>query len=67
MNTESASAELSSVGSQIEDLTRTVLGTAREFDTEGGEQVASELYEVERALRSASRRLQRAAKELDRG
>ncbi len=63
MNTDHALAELSSVGAQLEDLTRRIIGTARDFDSDGDEHVAHELYEVERALRTASRRLQRATKE----
>jgi hypothetical protein len=63
VETNSAIAELSSVGAQLEELTRRVLSTAREFDAEGGEHVAHELYEVERSLRTATRRLQRAQKE----
>lgn len=63
---QSALAELSSVGSQLEELTRRVVGTAEAFDADGHEHVAHELYEVERALKTASRRLQRATRDAQR-
>ena len=55
-------AELSSVGSQLEDLTRRVLDAAKAFENGAREDVAHELYEVERALRTATRRLNRATR-----
>ena len=53
-------AELSSVGSQLEDLTRRVLDAAKTYEGSAREDVSHELYEVERALRTATRRLNRA-------
>lgn len=57
-----AVAELSSVTSQLEDITRRVTEAAKDFDTNAREDVAHELYEVERALRTATRRLHRAVR-----
>lgn len=59
---QSAIAELSSVGSQLDDLTRRITAAAEYFESAGGEHVAHELFEVERALRTSSRRLDRAMK-----
>lgn len=55
-------AELSSVGSQLEDLTRRVLDAAKSYEAGSREDVSHELYEVERALRTATRRLNRAVR-----
>lgn len=55
-------AELSSVGTQLEDLTRRVLDAAKSYESESREDVSHELYEVERALRTATRRLNRAVR-----
>lgn len=53
-------AELSSVSSQLEGVTRRVLDAAKLFEGGAREDVSHELYEVERALRTATRRLNRA-------
>lgn len=64
-NTEDESiAELSSVAFQIEDLISRVTETAKSLEAAGLETSAHELYEVERSLLSASRRLRRAKSEL---
>ncbi len=59
---ESARAELSSVSTQLEDITIRVVAAARVFEGEGREDIAHELFEVERSLRAASRRLHRATR-----
>lgn len=57
---ESDLAELSSVTSQIEELTKRVVVVAKRFDEREREDIAHDLYEVERSLRTATRRLGRA-------
>lgn len=52
-------AELSSVTSAIEELTRRVTAIAEEFAARKKEDLATDLYAVERALTTASRRLGR--------
>ena len=63
---ESATAELSSVGSQLEDITKRVLDAAHLYEQGGREDVSHELLEVERSLRAASRRLVRATRDAGR-
>jgi hypothetical protein len=60
---EHAVAELSSVGSQLEDITKRVVEAAAAYESGGREDVGHELFEVERALRTAQRRLSRALRE----
>jgi hypothetical protein len=60
---EHAVAELSSVSSQIDELTRRITEAAVAYDKNGREDVGHELFEVERALRTASRRLNRALRD----
>lgn len=57
-----ARAELSSLESQIGELTRRVVDLAAGFQEAEREDVASELLEVERALRTAARRLEWAVR-----
>lgn len=59
----SAFAELSSVGTQLDELTRRVVTAAQTFESSGREDVSHELFEVERSLRAASRRLNRATRD----
>ncbi len=59
----SALAELSSVGTQLEELTRRVVEAAQQYESEGREDVAHELFDVERSLRAAGRRLARASRD----
>lgn len=59
---ERETAELSSVETQISDLTRRIVETAGVFKNGGRDDVAHELFEVERSLRAAARRLERAAR-----
>ncbi len=59
----SAFAELSSVGTQLEEITKRVVSAAQTFESTGREDVSHELFEVERSLRAASRRLARATRD----
>ena len=61
---EESIAELSSISFQIEDLISRVTSTAKRLKSEGSETSSHELYEVERSLLSALRRLRRATSEL---
>ncbi|MBA4810243.1 MAG: hypothetical protein CBC37_03250 [Acidimicrobiaceae bacterium TMED77] len=61
---EESIAELSSISFQIEDLISRVTSTAKRLESEGSEASSHELYEVERSLLSALRRLRRATSEL---
>lgn len=56
---ESDLAELSSVASQLEELTKRVVTVAKRMDDRDREDVAHDLYDVERSLRAAGRRLAR--------
>lgn len=56
---DSDAAELSSVNTQLDELTERIHAAARRYHADNQEDVASELYEVERHLRSAVRRLSR--------
>jgi hypothetical protein len=64
MNVPSAAAELSSVATSIDDLTRRVAAAAESLDHQPTEAAAGALYEVERALRTATRSLARARRSL---
>jgi hypothetical protein len=55
----SAAAELSSAASLLDDLTRRVTDLAAEAAGREDDLVAGELYEVERSLGAASRRIER--------
>ena len=57
-------AELSSIDFQIDDLVSRVIGTAKSLEEIGLEASSYELFEVERSLIAASRRLRRASSEL---
>ncbi len=56
----SDAAELSSVATRLEELTAQVEAVAKRQDASGIEDAAVSLFEVEQALRMASRRLDRA-------
>ncbi|MGH9086927.1 MAG: hypothetical protein ACRDYZ_02275 [Acidimicrobiales bacterium] len=56
-----ARAELSSLASTLTEVTRRVTGLAEQSRTEGDDDLAHELFAVERALNGALRRLDRAA------
>ena len=57
-------AELSSIDFQIDDLVSRVISTAKSLEEIGLEASSHELFEVERSLIAASRRLRRASSEL---
>ena len=57
-------AELSSLGSVIRDLVERVTEVARRYEGTDREDVSFELYEVERSLRGATRRLDRLTRSL---
>jgi hypothetical protein len=52
-------AELSSLATALSELTRRVAGLAEQADSSRDEELAAELFAVERALRGAGRRLER--------
>jgi hypothetical protein len=52
-------AELSSVATALDELTRRLVAIADQAASEHDDESASELFAVERALRGAGRRLQR--------
>lgn len=54
-----ARAELSSVSTGLEELVKRVTDIADRLAGDEKEQLAPDLYEVERALRAAERRLRR--------
>ena len=58
------SADLASVLDQLELLTGRVSSTADRQEAVGNDVVANDLYDVERALRTASRRLETALRRL---
>ena len=60
MSPSSDIAELSTVRTQVEDLTERALTVAQRYDDTSDSAVATELFAAERALVSASRALDRA-------
>jgi len=50
-------AELSSANTTLDDLVRRVAGAAEQLHSTGEEALAHDLFEVERSLRAAQRRL----------
>jgi hypothetical protein len=52
-------AQLTSVGTALDELTRRVTELAETYAGSAEEQVAGELYEIERTLQQAARRLER--------
>jgi hypothetical protein len=52
-------AELSSLATALDELTRRISGHAEAADAERDEEVAGELFAIERSLNSANRRLAR--------
>ncbi|MHB8438839.1 MAG: hypothetical protein ACYDD4_06720 [Acidimicrobiales bacterium] len=54
-------AELSSLTSALEELTRRIAAMAESAASDHDEELATELFTVERALRGAARRLVRVA------
>jgi hypothetical protein len=62
----SSSAELSSLATALDELTRRVTTHADAADADRDEETAKELFAIERALTTANRRLARLAKALGR-
>jgi hypothetical protein len=60
------SAELSSLATALDELTRRVTVHAESADTAKDEETARELFAIERSLASANRRLSRLALSLQR-
>lgn len=54
--------ELSSLASSLEELTRRVTGLADGAQHDGDDDLATELFRIERALEAALRQLQRAVR-----
>jgi hypothetical protein len=65
MSTEHA--ELSSAATALEELTDRLGAVAGRFVGTPKEQIATDLYEVERALRTASRRLAKVVRSVEPG
>lgn len=57
-------AELSSVASAISELKERVVGVAERYHAEERDEIANDLFEVERSLRTAERRLARVNRAL---
>lgn len=60
MSTESDLAELSSLRSQLDELARRVEAVALRYEETPDSAISSDLFEAERALRSAGRVIERA-------
>ena len=58
-------AQLSSVATTLDELTQRVTAAADHYQGVAKEDLASELYEVERALQAAGRRLGNVVTRLD--
>ncbi len=57
-------SELSSLATQVDELTKRVAAAGERLDGDPTEEVAASLFEVERALRTAGRALDRAVRQL---
>lgn len=57
-------AELSALATSLEEMARRLDTLAHELDHEPTDRAAAELYETERALRTATRRLSSARRQL---
>ena len=57
-------AELSSLASALDDIERRVIEVASRFEGTAREDLANALYEVERSLSTASRRLEKLLREI---
>ena len=55
-------AELSSLTSSLEELTRRVTGLADGANRDGDDELAAHLFSIERSLEGALRQLRRAAR-----
>ena len=58
-------AELSSIGTAVDELTARITDVARAYDDTEREDIAIRLYEVERHLRGAGRALTTAARSMN--
>ena len=58
-----ARAALSSISTTLDELVERIEGAAKDADLHGAEGLAADLFEVERSLRRAQRRLQRVVRE----
>ena len=56
-------APLTAVATALDELTRRITELADGFERGANEQLAQELYEIERALQQAARRLDRLVRE----
>jgi hypothetical protein len=63
----SHAAELSALASSLDELTQRIGALAKVLDQEPTDRAAIDLYETVRSLRTASRRLARGRRELERG
>ncbi|OWY59956.1 hypothetical protein B7486_71790 [cyanobacterium TDX16] len=61
---ERAVAELSSVATALEDLVGRVASTAEGLSAAGVDDAANDLFEVERSLQAAARRLSQTLRDL---
>jgi hypothetical protein len=61
---EGAAAELSSVATGLEELVSRVSSAAEGLSAAGVEDAANDLFEVERSLQAASRRLSQTLRDL---
>lgn len=59
--------QLSSIGTALEELTSRVTSIADHYATTPREDLAADLYDVERSLRSARRRLDRVIRDVGPG
>ena len=62
--TENHAAELSSLATALDELTTRVTAIAERFSGTTRDDVATDLFEVERSLQGASRRLAKAVESL---
>ena len=62
----SHAAELSALASSLDELTQRIGALAKALDHEPTDRAAVDLYETERSLRTASRRLSRGRQALER-
>lgn len=67
MEHSSELALLSSIRAQLDDLQQRLTAIADQYSTTPDSQVAAELYNAERALRTTSRAIDRATDALSRG
>jgi hypothetical protein len=64
---ESDAAQLSSIGSVLDDLTVRIVDVAKRYDGTSRADLASDLYDVERSLKTAARRLTKVQQHMNSG